>query len=140
MTSISISYYIKKQGLTDSVDSTELRKVLDKFSTLEESDDSLTPDIIDVVDAIYSIGQGGKIGNSINEMVKSSPFWDEISERYEESINTIQGLTSKKHNGDYQCDRCKNYSAIVDIKQTRSGDEASTVILICTECNFRKKL
>ena len=34
------------------------------------------------------------------------------------------------------CKRCNRYSAIVQVKQTRSGDEEGTAIIFCIECKY----
>lgn len=100
--------------LTDDID------VINKMLKLAEKED-----IYEVMGMLYN--KSDKLG------FESDCFQKHVKEE-EEYLNLLE--CPEVEEGMFQCSRCKSKKVFTMSKQTRSGDEATTVFAKCSQCKF----
>jgi len=120
--------YIKKNYIDDILSEKEKENLLYYYIYEIQVEWNMLPKL----DELYEWIKSKKIGY----------FHDVFNEHricIEEEDNFIEN-PPKVEEGVIECKRCKSLRTISFNKQTRSGDEATTVFVRCSECNFQFKM
>lgn len=134
----ALSLYVKKEKNVKVIEKHILNTCITKKCTpIEESYKQL------VISVCVQIQQGNSLQDVLDTIKKGNVLWDDTSmseykHKLEEQDNFLEN-PFEIEDGVIECNKCGSKRTYSYTKQTRSGDEATTVFSVCAECGAKWK-
>ena len=134
----ALSLYVKKEKNVKVIEKHILNTCIAKKCTpIEESYKQL------VISVCVQIQQGNSLQDVLDTIKQGNVLWDDTSmseykHKLEEQDNFLEN-PFEIEDGVIECNKCGSKRTYSYTKQTRSGDEATTVFSVCAECGAKWK-